>query len=213
MILSPSSARSGRDQGQGGGDRGDDDQDGAGAERAEDRVRHQDQAEQGEDDGHAGEEDRAGGGAAGELDRVELGPAAPPLLAVALDDEEGVVDADREADHRDHVGDEEREVEEDAQDGGQAEGDEDADDRQGQRQDRRQQGGEDDDQDEEGDHPADRLAGGQVLLGDGVELFVDADRPDREDREAVAALLLDRREVVGGVVAGLLDGADEADRE
>ncbi len=44
------------------------------------------------------------------LDRVEFGQPAPPLLAVALDDEERVVDPDREPDHRDHAGHEERQL-------------------------------------------------------------------------------------------------------
>ena len=53
------------------------------------------------------EENRFAGGATCDLDRLVLGVAASPLFTVALDDEEGVVDPNRESNHRDHVGNKE----------------------------------------------------------------------------------------------------------
>ena len=63
-----------------------------------------DQAEDGDDHDAAGEDDRPAGGGQRATDRVLDGVALGELLAVAGDDEQGVVDPDAEADHRpDHA--------------------------------------------------------------------------------------------------------------
>ena len=67
---------------------------------------------------------------------------------------------------------------------GQPDRDEDRDERRDDRQTGRDQGAEDDDQDEERDRQADRLTRGQVLLGDRVDLLVEAGVADRHDLEA-----------------------------
>ncbi len=123
-------------------------------------------------DGGAGEEDGFAGGAAGDLDRVVLGVAAPPFLAVAGDDEQGVVDADGESDHRDHVDDEEGEVHHPAEQGGQADGDDDGDDGEHDRDAGDDEGAEDDDEDHEGGEQPQPLALDQVALGEFGELVV-----------------------------------------
>ena len=101
------------------------DRDGAQAQRNEDRGRHEQERRERQHDDEAGEEDRSTGGAPSAFKGVDLVPAAQLLLAIARDDEEGVVDADGQADHGDHVGHEERQLHDLADDGGQAEGDED----------------------------------------------------------------------------------------
>jgi len=60
--------------------------------------------------GGAGEDGAAGGRSRGG-DRVELGAPATSFLTVARDDEQGVVDAEREPHPRDHVHDEDRKPE------------------------------------------------------------------------------------------------------
>ena len=82
------------------------DQDRADREAAEGRVRHDQHAGERDRDRHAREEDRAAGRRARGRDRVDLLAAEAPLLAEALHDEERVVDADRETDHRDDEDDE-----------------------------------------------------------------------------------------------------------
>ena len=67
------------------------------------RCRHDEEPRERDDHRDPGEEHRPAGRVAGGDDRVHLRDAARPLLAEALDDEERVVDADGEADHRDHV--------------------------------------------------------------------------------------------------------------
>ena len=84
--------------------------------------------------------------------------AGRPLLAVAGDDEQHVVDADREAHHRDHVRHEERQLEDLADERGQRQRDDDRDARQHQRQQGRDERAEHDQQDHERDRDADRLA-------------------------------------------------------
>ena len=98
----------GGQQGEGGGhgDHADDDR--AEGQAAQDRVRDQEQAEQGHDEGAAGEQDGLAAGAAGGDDRVDLVAAGLPLLPVAGEHEEAVVDAEREPHRGDHVDDEER---------------------------------------------------------------------------------------------------------
>ena len=83
----------GGQQGEGGGhgDHADDDR--AEGQAAQDRVRDQEQAEQGHDERAAGEQDGLAAGAAGGDDRVDLVATGLPLLAVAGEHEEAVVDA------------------------------------------------------------------------------------------------------------------------
>ena len=70
-----------------------------GAHQTEERDAGDVEREQRDDHGGAGEDDRVAGCAVGEADRLAHLGALEQLLAVPVDDEEGVVDADREAEH------------------------------------------------------------------------------------------------------------------
>ena len=79
-------------------------------------------AEQRDDDGGAGEEDCAPGGVHRQLDaRLDVAAVLAVGVAVAGDDEEGVVDADAEADHQRQLGGEVDHVDEPAAEPDQAE--------------------------------------------------------------------------------------------
>ena len=125
-----------------------------------------------DDDGEAGDDDGSTGGRPGEGDRVAHVGARRPLLARPADDEEGVVDADGEADEQDQA----LRVRVDGEDalargGGEAEGDTDA----AEAQDERHPGGDDraegDEEDEQGQRDADQLGLLEVLAERGVELL------------------------------------------
>ena len=85
------------------GDR--DHDDGAGGEGVEGGRAHDVQTGERGDDGATGDQDGVAGRGRRDLDGVEGGPAAGPFLALALEVEERVVDADRHPDEHDHAGD------------------------------------------------------------------------------------------------------------
>ena len=150
-------------------------------------------------------EDGAAGCGAGGADGVLLLEAAVPLLPVAGDDEQRVVDADGQADHRDDVGDEEGELEPLPENGGDAEGDDDGEDAEHQWHEGGHHGAEDEQQHDEGDGHADRLSGLQVLLGDLLELVLDAGAAADQHRVGgVGVRLLDDVENGADIVLGLL---------
>ena len=68
--------------------------------RADRREPGEEQAEDGDDDGGAGEQHGLAGGGVGGAGGVLDAHAVVEVLAVAGDDEQRVVDADAEADHR-----------------------------------------------------------------------------------------------------------------
>ncbi len=149
-----------------GGEGADRDEDRAAGEAPEHRHRDDQHPEESEHHGEAAEEDRAARGAARATDRLELLEALLPLFAVARDDEQRVVDADRQADHRDHVLHEHVEVEQLADERDQAERDTDREQAHQEGQDRRHDRAEHDDQDDQGDEQADRLRLLHVLIGE-----------------------------------------------
>lgn len=88
----------------------DDDQDRSESEASEDCGRNQEEAEEGKYNGDTGEEYCLAGCASGDFDRFELVRAMPAFFPVPLDDEERIVDSDRESDHGDHIRYEEGEI-------------------------------------------------------------------------------------------------------
>ena len=148
---------------------GDHERDG-GAHPADGREAGEEQAEDGDDDGGAGEEHGLAGGGDGGAGGVGDAHALVEVLAVPGDDEQGVVDADAEADHG---AEDERELG-DVQEGGQdADGggtDEDAQQRGDDREAHGHHGAEGDEQHDDGDGDADQLAARRVLgqLGEGA---------------------------------------------
>ncbi len=137
----------------------------------------------------------------------------PPLLAVALDDEEGVVDPDRQPDHRDHVDDEEGEREQLPDHRRQPDGDPDRDQGKHDRHAGGNQGTEDDDQDQQRHREPDPLGGPQVGFGGGRELLVDAQVADGQDAEPVRATSPERLLVCRKLPLGLVEVANEGDRD
>jgi hypothetical protein len=172
----------------------DDHTDGADAERDEDRGRHEEHRRERQHHDEAGEEDRAAGRAARALDGVHLLVAALALLAVARDDEERVIDAHCQADHGDHVGDEERQLQQLADERGQAEGHDDGRDGQQDGHDGGHHRAEDDDEDDEGDGDADAFATLERLLREVGEVVVERAVTEGADGEALRhAHLIDDR--------------------
>src|SRR5690606_39580866 len=125
----------------------------------------------------------AGGGASA-LDGVDLGGAVATLLTVALEQEQRVVDADSETDHRDehHAGfvhDHDA-----ADDLGKAGRGDDGDDTEDEREAGRDEGAEDDDQDDGRDGQADLNVLLHVLAIHLADLAA-AEVADRADAEAI----------------------------
>ena len=157
-------------------------------------------------------EDGACGGAARDGDRVDLLAPAPPLLAEARDDEQRVVDADREADHRRHVLREEVQVVAAGDHGRPGHREDDRADREDDREEGGDHRAEDDHQDREGNRRPEQLALLEVLL----TLLDEVDREGRlagdEDLELRALV-----ECVDGDVdlldhlLGVVDGAGHRD--
>ena len=155
-----------RQQRRRGQDRDGDDGHRAERHRAQRLVVDHPEAGQRDDHGEAGEghgqsrgRQRLGAGLVGLATRT-------PLLAIAGEDEERVVDRHPDPDHRGHVGDEDRgrhlqrdEIDEGA-------GDDHADEAEGERQGRGGQRAEDDEQDQRDDREAPRLGLRQILLGE-----------------------------------------------
>ena len=178
-------------QGQQGGQQGDgrghgDDADDDRAERqaAQDGVRDQEQAEQGHHEGAPGEQDGLAAGAAGGDDRVDLVAAGLPLLPVAGEYEEAVVDAQRESHRGDHVDDEEGQRGELPQDRGDGDGHDDGQDGDAHRDERGHQGAEDQDQhDHRGGQPELQLPVREVGLRELGEVVVEGVHPGDVDLE------------------------------
>ena len=132
--------------------------------------------------------------------RLEVAPARPiapswsrpalSLLAKTGDDEERVVDPDREAHHHEHVHDEEGELPDLPDERCQPERDDDRDDRDGERHERRDERAEDEEQDDQSRGQAKHLAANQVLLGRCFEVQVDDPLPGGGD--FVARFLVER---------------------
>ena len=134
-------------------------------EAAEDRVRHEQHPGQRDHERRAAEEDRAARRSPGRLDRIELLHPACPLLAEAGDDEERVVDPEREAHAREHVDDEERDLPHLTDDRNERQREDDRDDRQQHRHERGDDGAEDDQQHEQRRREAEEeLAFLQILV-------------------------------------------------
>jgi hypothetical protein len=146
------------------------DEDRASGECSEDRRRHDEDPEQREHDRHPAEEHSTVRGRARVADRLE--PVAPvqTLLAVTGHDEQGVVDPDSQADHRDHVLDEEREREGGSDQGGDAHRGRDREDSEKDRDHAGDDRTEDHDEHDEGDDDPDALASLNVLFDDLLEL-------------------------------------------
>jgi hypothetical protein len=138
--------------------------------------------------------------------------AAPTLLAVAGDNEQRVVDADGQPEHRDDVGDEDEEVECPAEDRRHPKRHDDRDRPQDQRQAGREQRREYDHQHDQGDRNPDRLALSEVLLGHPVVGVVTADGTDGEDIKSGLLLLRDRRQIGVGMLGRLAELTDEVHR-
>jgi hypothetical protein len=156
-------------------DDGDDaDEDRTHGERAHDRVGHEEHPEHRDDEGGAAEDDRAVRGPTGDGDRVGLLTAVRPLLPIARDDEQRVVDPERETHSREHVHDEDRELELLREDRGQPERDDDRHDRHQQRNEPGDDGSEDQQQDDQRRRePELQLALLEILLRELVEVVVE----------------------------------------
>ena len=184
-LVAEQAEQSGKER-QGKGDGDEHDCDGADGHALEDRGRDDEQSGEGDDYGDAREKHRAAGGLAGGDDRIHLHPPAAAFLAEAFDDEEGVIDADGEADHRDDVEGEAVYPEHFADRAREADSDEDAEHAE---YDRHAGGGgraEDDYENDERGRDADHLGGRKVLLEGFVEFLVDAAITGGEDGEALA---------------------------
>ena len=120
---------------------------------------------------------------AGASDRFQLVETACPFLPIAGDDEQRIVDADRETDHRDDVGDEEREIEGHADQSGDPERDRDRHHREDDRDQRGDDRPEHEHQHHEGDRQTDRLALLEPLLGEPDEVVLESDRAGHESFE------------------------------
>ena len=155
------------------GDRDDDDR--ADGERVERRVADQEQPGHRADHGRAGHQDRVARGLGRDLDGVAGGVALGPLLALALEVEQRVVDADGHADQHDHAGhggvgvDQVRDRSQDADRGGHAGAGE-------QHRDAgRDQGAEGEQHQDQRHRQAERLGRGEVVGDPVVDRLVEAD--------------------------------------
>ncbi len=140
--------------------RGDCDRDGgrsAPREPGEEAEPHEQQAEQRDHHGDSCEDDRTAGGAHRFVDRVEHARTSRERSPVARDDEQRVVDADADADHRGDLAGEVRSVDECRPEGDCRERDEDAGDRGCDRQSHRDHGAERQQQDHDRSEEADDL--------------------------------------------------------
>ena len=139
----------------------------AGGERVEGRAADDEQPGHRGDDRRTRDQDRVARGLRGDLDGVEGAAARGPLLALALEVEQRVVDPDGHADQHDHAADgglgvdQVRERRGDADRGGDAGG------REQHRDAGRDQGAEREQHQHQGDRQADALGGGEVLARPG----------------------------------------------
>ena len=156
------------------GDRDDADDDRAGGEAAHDRGRDEQHPEQRDDEGGATEEHRTARGRPGGADRCLLGQAAQPLLAVARDHKQRVVDPERQAHPAEHVHDEDREAELEREQRDDPEADEDREHRHQQRHEPGDDRAEDEHQhDDRGRQPELELSVLEVALGERAEVVID----------------------------------------
>ena len=163
------------EQRQRGGDRDERDEQPADAHRADERQRDQHEAGQPDRDRRAGEEHRVAGRAHRRAQRLASVGAAEQLLAEAVDDEQRVVDRDRDADQRDEIGDVDRHVHLVRQQPQQPERDRHRAGGHQQRHERRRQRAEHDQQHEDRDRDRDRLAAPQIGVEDRLQIVVDRD--------------------------------------
>ena len=163
-----------RQQRQRGDDRDDADDDRPGGEAAHDRRRHEEHPEQGDDERAAAEEHGPAGRRAGEADRVGLLQPVRPFLAEARDDEERVVDPERQPHPGEHVHDEDREVELQREQRDEPEADQDREDRHQHRHEPGDCSAEDEEEhDQRGRKPELELSVLEVALGERVEVVGD----------------------------------------
>ena len=186
-------------QRQRGDHRDDPDEDRAQRQAAQDRVGHQQHPAHREHEGHPAEEHGAARGRAGRHDRVDLLETAAALFPEAGEDEERVVDPEREPHRRDHVHDEERDLERLPHQGGQGDRDHDREQPQQHRHEARDDRPEDEQEDDQRRRqPDEELALLQILLRELLEVGVGGQRAGDRDLEAVLAVLrlheLDERE-------------------
>jgi hypothetical protein len=166
--------------------RGRHDEDCAGGQTEEDRGRHDQETDESYHDRDAGEEDGPARRARGHGDRRFHGRALLAGFPVAGGDEEHVVDPDREPHHRDHVRDEERELVALPDQRRRGQRNHDGNEREHDRQHRRNERPEYDEQHDQCDRDADRLAFGEVALGDGVRVVARRRLPGYLGVEAAA---------------------------
>ena len=107
----PQQRQHGRQQGEGGRQRNEDDDYCAEAKRLEEGRRDYQHTAQGEDHGEAAEQHRAPGGGPGLGNGVADALSPSQLLAVAGNNQQGVVNPDSQANHGNHQGDEEGQLE------------------------------------------------------------------------------------------------------
>ena len=134
------------------------------ARPGEEAESHEQQAEQRDHHRDTCEDDRTAGSAHGFVDRVEDARPAGERSTVARDDEQRVVDADADADHRGDLTGEVRRVDERGPEGDGRERDEDAGDRGRDRESHRDHGAEGQQEDHDRGEEADELGCRQVAL-------------------------------------------------
>ena len=156
----------GADQAEHGGQEGDGDEHGdrdgdrdRDAHAGDQRDADQGEAEHRDHDGDAGEDDRAARGVDGQADGLCGFEAVGEVLSVAGDDEQGVVDADRDPDHRRHGRGDGDDVHAGGEEPDEEQSDADTEDRAEQRGDHGDDGAERHEQDDHGDDQPDDLRG------------------------------------------------------
>lgn len=164
-------------QGADDGDEGDDDR--AGRDGREDDVVGEVEGGAGDGDGETGEDDGPSGGGGGEFDdglRAQFAVGARSLLTFALEVEERVVDADREADEQDDVGADARVGEDVRGHHRQADGRGDRGQGEQQRNEGHRHGAEDQQQGDEGDRQGDHLGAREVVAAQLLDALADGRR-------------------------------------
>ena len=154
--------------------RDDPDRDRADGQAPHDRARHEQHPEHGDDERGAAEDHGPARREPRDGDRVVLLAPLRALLAVSGDDEQGVVDPEREPHPREHVDHEDGELEPLGEQRDEAEGDDDRDARHQNRDEARHDGSEDEQEDDERCRKAElELAGLEILLREQVEVVVE----------------------------------------
>ena len=170
------------------------------------------QAEDGDDDGAAGEDDDLTGGLDGTADRLLDRHAACEVLAVPGDEEQGVVDADAEADHAAQLGRPAGDVDQVGDERHRADAEGEAEERDRDREAHGDDRSERHEQDDGGGDQADELAGPGLGLLEREEQVAAHLEPQRRTRSGLRA---ERLEVLQVVRAQLLEhriaDADERD--